>query len=182
MFDESGALLDSFGESNFPFSGLSNPQDIHISGTTILVSDIGDSRINVFDLLSIDETTFYSYTTTAATSLGTPDGGVSVPALAALTPANNNADLVPRHIIDMRTAIETLAPYFTNAVTGNPFNWTASSADNLYYVAMGDRTEYGATGGAAYDWTRTEAEMEGDYCYSIDIGEIDETVSLLEAS
>ena len=143
-------------------------------------------RVQVFsaNTSSLSQTEFHSYTTTAATSLGTPDGGVSVPATNALKPApdGNNADLIPRHIIDMRTAIETLAPYFTNAITGNPFNWTASSADNLYYVALGDRSHYGATGGAKYDWTRTEAQMEGDYCYSIDIGEIADTITLLEAS
>lgn len=131
---------------------------------------------------SLSQTTFNSYTTTTATSLGTPDAGVSIPALAALTAANNNADLVPRHIIDMRDAIETLAPYFDNPATTNPYNWTAASSDNLFYVANGNRTEYGATGGAAYDWTRTEAAMEGDYAYSIDIGEVLNCIVQLEAS
>jgi hypothetical protein len=91
------------------------------------------------------------------------------------------ADFVSEHITDMRTAIEALAPLFVNADTGNPFNWTPASSDNLYFKAMGNRTKYGATGGSEYDWTRT-FQLEGDRLRDIDIGEIEECVTLLEAS
>lgn len=129
------------------------------------------------------QTTFYAYTSpTARVSLGTPDAGVSVPAINALSPSDKNAGYYPNHILDMRTRVQALAPFFKNVTTGNRFNWTASSSDNLYYKAMGDRTKYGATGGAKYDWTRTEAQMIATALYDIDIGEVYECVTLLENS
>jgi hypothetical protein len=105
-------------------------------------------------------------------SLGTPDAGATIPALDALDVDTLNAQLDPNHIIDMRTAIETLAPYFG-------YNWTPGSASNLYCTAMGDRTKYGATGGAQYDWTRAREEMLMTPTYDLDIGEIYECVRVL---
>ncbi len=183
VFTTSGSFKRQTGSSGSGNGEFNSPTGIFVYANEIYTTDVGNDRVQVFTLgTSAAQTTFNSYTTTTATSLGTPDGGVAVPALAALTAANNNADLVPRHLIDCRTAIETLAPYFDNPGTGNPYNWTAASADNLFFVANGDRTEYGATGGAAYDWTRTEAQMEGDYAYSIDIGEVLNCIATLEAS
>jgi hypothetical protein len=137
------------------------------------------------------QTIFFAYQNGAAPeSLGAPDGGVAVPALQALAkaPASgaafaDGADFLPENdYIQMRTAIEALAPFYKNAVTGNRFNWTNGSADNLYFVAMGDRTKYGATGGAKYDWTHDLATLRGQVPYDIDIGEIEECIAKLEAS
>ena len=132
----------------------------------------------------VEQTEFFAYTSGGRVSLGTPDGGVSVPALSALCPAPTGvgALVCPNHITDIRTAIENLAPYFVNAITGNLFNFTDESADNLYYVAMGDRTKYGATGGARYAWTRTLEQMKGTPTYDIDIGEVRECINVLQAS
>lgn len=144
----------------------------------LLVADIGTNGI-----LTNSQTTFYAYTSpTERVALGTPDGGVAIPSLNALSPEENNAGFYARHITDIRTRIQALAPYFVNVATGNPFNWTASSADNLYFVAMGDRTKYGATGGAAYTWTRTEEEMIGTAMYDLDIGELKECLDKLASS
>lgn len=183
QFNSSEVFVSEFGTTGTSAGEFQGPEYISIDGSNQLyVSDPSRGKVIKFSGAGggIAQTTFNSYTTTAATSLGTPDGGVAVPSLNALNA--NGAGPVPNHILDMRTAIETLAPYFTNAGTGNPFNWTAASADNLYFVAMGDRTAYGATGGAAYDWTRDEAGMINTPAYGLDIGEIKECVATLEAS
>lgn len=131
-------------------------------------------------------------------SLGTPDAGVSVPDLEALT---DGAIVEPLHLIDMRNALYGLAPYYINATTGDPWDWgDPAGGNNLLYESMGDRTKYGATGGArnyAFGWTNgmgnvgdlgvpTKASqresMLGLPTYDIDIGEIEECVTTLEAS
>lgn len=171
VFTTSGSYLRQFTSTN--------ASAVYVYASEVYTSRGGD-LVYVYDQPSgIAQTTFNSYTTTVATSLGTPDGGVSIPSLNGLNA--NGAGPVPNHILDMRTAIETLAPYFTNAATGNPYNWTASS-DNLYFVAMGDRSAYGATGGAAYDWTRNEAAMINTPAYGLDIGEVASCLDQLEAS
>lgn len=133
-------------------------------------------RITLYDLQS----TFYAYGASNKVSLGTPDGGVSVPALNGLT--SNNAIVAANHITDMRTAIQAIvaAGHYKNPATHVAYNWTNGSPNNLYYVAMGDRTKYGATGGAGYTWTRTLAQMANTYTYDIDIGEIYECVETLK--
>lgn len=130
---------------------------------------------------SVTQTTFSLYTRNGTpVSLGTPDAGVSVPSPYALS--DYPAWLHPQHIVDMRTAIQAMASYFNNPATGNPYNFTDGSADNLYYVAMGDRRAYGGSRGPRYTWTRTGLEMLGTPTYDIDIGEIHECVRQLEAS
>ncbi len=133
--------------------------------------------------IAYTQTTFNSYTSAGTpTSLGTPDGGVSIPGLTSLRENETDADLSRLHITEMRTALEALAPSFNNPGTGNPYNMTNGSADNVYFVSMGDRSAYGATGGAQYTWTRTSAQMLASFCYGIDIGEIHEIVTQLEGS
>lgn len=125
---------------------------------------------------SCEQTEWLAYLRNGTTqSLGTPDGGVSIPALDALDRGTLNAQLEPNHIIDMRDAVETLAEYYG-------YDWTDASATNLYFSAMGDRTKYGATGGAKYDWTRTREQMLLTPTYDIDIGEIYECVAVLKAA
>lgn len=131
----------------------------------------------------VAQTTFYAYTSgVAKVSLGTPDGGVSVPALTGLS--SNSAVISNKHILDMRTAIQALVAsnHFKNPSTGVLYNWTNGSANNLYKVAMGDRTAYGASGGAAYDWTRSGAAMVGTPTYDIDIGEVYECIEKLKVA
>jgi hypothetical protein len=101
-----------------------------------------------------------------------------------LTLGNDNAlldsfdgegsDIALDHITDMRFCVEIL-----NSSYG-VYNWNDEDPDNLYYCAMGDRTDYGATGGSRYTWTRTPEEMVGTPTYDIDIGEIHECVNLLK--
>lgn len=181
IYSLSGTYVGTFGTFGSGDGEFSLTVGIAVSAGEVYVGDFFNHRIQVFSASSgVPQTEFNSYTTTTATSLGTPDGGVSIPSLNGL--AANSAGPIYQHITDMRTAIETLAPYFTNAITGNPFNFTNGSADNLYYVAMGDRSAYGATGGAQYTWTRDAAALNGATGCSIDIGELHETISLLEAS
>ena len=131
------------------------------------------------------KTTFYGYKESEKESLGNPYTTPNIPTNNALCEAFSGAgaDLVSKHIIDMRTAIQSLVA--TNkflAANGKTYNFTANSANNLYYVAMGNRTKYGATGGAKYTWTRTASQMTGTSLYDIDIGEIAECVSTLESA
>jgi sugar lactone lactonase YvrE len=166
-------------------AGLHGYQDVHLSSTDKLyICDNNPSDDDRFVYVyELDQNGFFAYLKDdTKVSLGTPDGGVAIPSLGGLDQTENNASIAPNHILDMRAAIEGIAPQFKNGATGNAFNWTDASADNLYFVAMGDRTAYGATGGAAYDWTRDETAMIDTYTYDIDIGEIEETTALLEAS
>ena len=70
-------------------------------------------------------------------------------------------------IEDMRNAVEALAPYYINGATGNPFNWTASSADNLYFVAHT----------ANYDWQQPLDKIRAG-----DVNELDKCLLVLESS
>lgn len=99
-----------------------------------------------------------------------------------LPPLDTDALVCPNTITQIRDAIEDIAEYFENPGTGNPYNFTNASADNLYFVACGDRTQFGAQGGARYTWTRTSGDMVGTPTYDIDIGEIEACVAQLEGS
>jgi len=115
---------------------------------------------------------FYAYSPATKASIGDyPDDD-----------ALDTVQFVTRNLTQMRDAIEVIVAegYYLNPATSNPYNWTGASADNLYYVAMGNRTKYGATGGAKYTWTRTDAQMKNTPLYDIDIGEIYECVVTLE--
>lgn len=118
----------------------------------------------------ISETTWHRYPTTTIgdkVSLGIPDGGVSIPALTALE------DEIQRknYVVDLHDAIEAVLVYWKNAVTGNAFNWTPSSADNLYNVAVEPGT---------YDWKTSGAF--GTQVRETFIDEIDLCLTKLEAS
>lgn len=172
-FDKTGNLLFTY-QSDSDDWGLDQYDSSH---------QWTGSIVNVYAEQSgtYSQTAFSLYTNRgAAVSLGTPDAGVSVPTPYALS--DYPAWLHPQHIVDMRTAIQAMASYFDNPTTGNPYNFTDGSADNLYRVAMGDRKAYGGSLGPRYTWTRTGLEMLGTPTYDIDIGEIHECVRQLEAS
>ncbi len=143
-------------------------------------NQVADAIITLFNIIAVSQTGFFGYALASKTSLGTPDGGIHVPADNALCTAG--AALVPNHIMDMRAAVERIVSYhyWKNPATNQSYNWTANSPDNLYFVAMGDRTRYGATGGARYAWTRTLAQMPGTAPYDMDIGEVYECVRVLK--
>ncbi len=143
-------------------------------------NQVADAIITLFNIIAVSQTGFFGYALTSKASLGVPDGGIHVPADNALCSAG--AALVPNHILDMRAAVERIVSYhyWKNPATHQPYNWTASSPDNLYLIAMGNRTRYGAVGGARYTWTRTLAQMPGTAPYDMDIGEVYECVRVLK--
>ncbi|OQA24103.1 MAG: hypothetical protein BWY59_02334 [Verrucomicrobia bacterium ADurb.Bin345] len=143
-------------------------------------NQVADAIITLFNVIAVSQTEFFGYSRSSKTSLGTPDSGIHVPADNALCAAG--AALVPNPILDMRTAVERIVSYryWKNPATGHPYNWTASSLDNLYFIAMGDRSAYGATGGVRYTWTRTLQQMIGTPPYDLDIGEVYECVRALK--
>jgi len=127
---------------------------------------------------SFEETTFYRYpdrgVKTNPESLGTPDGGVSVPATGALQYLTSGVRHIPHYgtLEDMRTAVETLAPYYANPTTGNAYNLTNPSNDNIFYVAIDN---------SQYDWT-TPAIAPKQAMRATDFSDIDLILEQLEAS
>lgn len=126
----------------------------------------GQSRIDVrnpsdFSLVfsfyvgdPLPQTEWDALTESSVVSMGTPDGGVSVPELEALHTlgAIKNA----QHIVQMRVALRRLAPFFL-APTGERLHLNGNEdGENLYALAMGDRSDYGATGGTIADFTRPD--------------------------
>lgn len=128
--------------------------------------------VNLLDQ-PISQTEWFRYPTTAIgekVSLGTPDGGVSVPALDAI-----EFDIIrPDYTEDMHVAIEAMLVHWKNAVTGNAFDFDNLSSDNLYHVAV----EPGA-----YNWripglvTDQGARITEEW-----IDEIDSSLTKLEES
>lgn len=123
-----------------------------------------------------DQTEFFRYPTSSLSdkeSLGTPDGGSSVPALNALEQdsSGDSIRIRPNVITDMRAAIEALAPYFKNSATGGAWQWDTGSANDLYKAALG---------GSDTDWQgdiSTNARMRETV-----LDEIDQVLDKLEAS
>jgi hypothetical protein len=77
--------------------------------------------------------------------------------------------------------VEALAPYFENAATTAAFNWDdADTLNNLYYKAV-DPSDYGDLG-AFFDWQSSTAALSVAKIITRHIGEIDDCVTLLEAS
>ncbi len=179
-FNSTGSQLLSFNISAPAASVYSYCLCIDTSQNIYVTEGVAATRkLQKYSFSTMPATTFYAYRASSNTkeSIGTsPADG----ALAASF-SGGGAELCLNLITDMRDAIEEIvaAGYYKNPATHNAYNWTGASADNLYYVAMGDRTKYGATGGAAYDWTAIAA---GDPVYSIHIGEILECVTTLESA
>lgn len=109
----------------------------------ILTFNVGDA---------LPQTQWFGYTGLTQESLGDPDSGVSTPTDEALS--SIHAAKSAQHILDMRNALRRVAPWFL-APSGLPLHLNGSDDDeNLYNLAMGDRTRYGATGGYRTTWTR----------------------------
>lgn len=125
----------------------------------------------------MEQTEFYKYPDAGAKtnpeSLGTPDGGATVPALDALEFLTSGIRHRTHHgeLQDMRFAIETLAPYYENAATGNAYTLT-QDADNIFNVAILS---------GQYDWT-TPGELPGQMCKATDMSDIDLVLTQLEGS
>lgn len=103
------------------------------------------------------QTEWFAVSNSSQTSMGTPDSGVAVPDLERL--AQSGVIKSPLHITQMRDALVRLAPFFI-APSGNPLHLNGTNdPENLYALAMGTRTNYGATGGTRYSWTRALQDM-----------------------
>jgi len=125
-----------------------------------------------------NQTEFFRYPDPGALtnpeSLGTPDGGVTIPATNALQYLTNGKRHSPHHgmLADMRVAIETLAPYYLNASTGNAYNTDQADADNIFHVAIQE---------LQYDWT-TPGEVAKQMMRATDFSDIDLLLTQLEGS
>lgn len=179
IFDVSGNFISQFGNEGTGDRQFDVPYGIGFDSLDfIYVADVNNDRVQKIDK---DQTEFFSYDP-GAVSLGTPDGGVAVPSLDALQfDAAPFGTLLSAEVLEnTRDAIEALAPFYINVDTSNPFDWTAASAENLYFKAV-DLSDYGGAG-TDYDWQETKAELEGQAPKSRDIGEIKDCITLLEAS
>ena len=111
-------------------------------------------------------------------SIGSSDGGVSVPALSAL----DGTKWYLEYIIALRQAVERIICHGElRSVSGQFFNLTTGSPDNLLSIAMGSGTSYG-TLPARGTWRRTAGQLKGTRLFDIDIGEIYEAVRVLKVS
>lgn len=183
-FTLEGVFEADFGSTGTGDGQFSGPLGLAVHGSSLFVVDGLNDRVQKFTLSDPPRTSWTAYRATESRSLGVSPGLNSL--AEGFTPdatGQTGAHPCPNHITDVRDAIEALVATgaFINPATSNPFNFTPSSPDNLYYNAMGDRTAYGATGGAAYTWTRNTAAMVADITRDIDIGELHECVSLLES-
>lgn len=156
--DDAGVQVATMGSGSAIHVALhpdSDVQEVFIAETNaVKVYDSQDGTLlrtlNTFAYTQYTQTEFFRYPTASLgdkESLGTPDGGVSIPALDALfsDDSGNPIPFRPNTIVDMRDAIEAVLVNYVNVVTGNAFNFTASSADNLYHVAVSS---------GVYDWDR----------------------------
>lgn len=141
--------------------------------------DIVTMIVSMVTQIVITQTIWYRYTKDGQRqTLGTPDGGVNVPALNAI----DNRPLVPLYLRDMRQAVERIVN--TRAIStgaGSVYDFAPNGQNNLLEVAMGDGTAYGTVPGRR-TWRRGLAEMIGTPPYDIDIGEIHVCVALLKAA
>jgi len=80
--------------------------------------------------------------------------------------------VTPRHLIDIRDAIEAVCVYYRDPASGSDaYDWSdASGNNNLYTAALGSGT----------DWTRTEAQMNGTPTYDIDMYEVRACIDKLQ--
>lgn len=127
------------------------------------------------------QTVFYKYPQSGKISLGTPDGGVNIPALNALA----GTPLTPDPILDLRYAIERFVaggylrePLFRIGIiiTEEPFPFSFL----FFFVNNLRKSKYGATTDKS-TWTRSKADMLGTPPYDIDIGEVYEAIRLMES-
>jgi hypothetical protein len=124
----------------------------------------------------LDQSEFYRYPDAGAKtnpeSLGTPDGGVTIPASGALQYLTNGTRHRPHYgtLEDMRVAIETVAPYYLNALTGNPYNTTLEDPDNIFGIAI-----------LSYDWT-TPGEVPKQMMRATDFSDMDLVLTELEGA
>jgi len=141
--------------------------------------DIVAMIVSIVTQIVITQTVWYQYTKDGQRqSLGTPDGGITVPALDAI----DHMPFIPLYLRDMRQAVERIVN--TRAVldgSGTPYDFAPDGANNLLEAVMGDGTVYGTAPGRR-TWRRGLAEMIGTLPYDIDIGEIHACVQRLKTA
>lgn len=178
--DEDGDVLAGFG----PAGGDQVALHANPAVEEVFITD--DDEIKVYDsqdgtlLRTLEtfsytpytpQTTFYRYPTTTIgdkVSAGTPDGGSSVPADSFF----EGNIIRGNEWHDMHEALEGVAIHWKNDVTGNPWNFTGSSADNILNAAVGHD-----------DWDHaTAAAFNGEAISVDDWDEINGVLILLAAS
>jgi len=123
------------------------------------------------------ESRYYDGATTH--SFGTPDGGVSIPALDGI----DGEPIVPYALIQIRDAIEELSNHVGDPSEDDVLSMQQTSAGyaNLLELAVPDRSVYGATGSATRrSWTVSSGNLPGNPIYDIDIGEVADCVDYIE--
>ncbi len=173
---DSGSFVFAF-DADTPTDPFARIQVFDQDGTFLWDRDVNDLDTVFSDTGDIaimwgDQTEWFYYPTELTSqrvSAGTPDGGVSVPALTFY----DGQIVRPNIIAAMQAAIEQVAVNYVNSVTGNPFTWTAD-ADNLYTVAVDPLDD---------DWDKpTKEALEGTAIRPDELIELDVCISKLEAS
>jgi len=137
---------------------------------------------------ALSQTIFYHLSKDGSqTSLGTPDGGVNVPAINAIYQGISGSESqrvrVPgTYILQCRVAIERIVALgaIENPKTGNPYTRDDGDiTDNVHYIAMNAlMRDYGLAGETLYSWARPIQTDFVDY-YDVDIGELWRVVEVL---
>jgi hypothetical protein len=149
-FSSAGILLDTYGHSFFGDVTTRGHCGSFELGSACF-SDNGDLYIgsNFEPILQRigSSTPWFRYEMEANELLAVP---VSSSSLA-------ESHLSSMLIFDLRSAVEGLCHRFESSSPG--YHWQFGNADvtSIVWAAMGDRTEYGATIGAKYTWTRRDS-------------------------
>lgn len=121
-------------------------------------------------IVTISQTTFYNYMpgrNPYKVSLGTPDGGNTIPSIDAL----DSYMFLPEYIIDLRKGIEdSLSRYWNSAAEKS---WTRAT---LYQAAMGTT----GTGAGKDTWTHTSSQMSTNGIETIDLLELQKCIEKLD--
>lgn len=194
-YSTSGTLLGTLPDAGagyvwYAMAWDSALEELHVTkyDSTSPVTDIVDF-VSVFTL-SLDtagtgEQTEWTHKTKrgVTVSMGTPDGGVNVPATDAIRngvplaeiPDDRMYDLADNYLIQIRNALTAIVHEGTllNPKTGVAYNLTDGDAvNNVYYVAMNPfMADYGLVGQTLYSWARPLTENETTY-YDVDVGEV----------
>lgn len=163
---------------NFADNGGTNGDAPTRTSAIGLDIDCADDSGNVYDGFTKytkdaeTQTTFYKYLrrgfTAQKTSLGTPDLGVTIPALDALEGELIHSEM----IVDMRSVLETIASDFINPATGAAYT-TSVGTNNIFRVAIDSGQD---------DWTSAVDPTTDDRVRSDHLTDMQAVILQLETS
>lgn len=154
VFDQDGTLIYTTDDLDMGASANYFNSIVDENGNLYYTTRVIGTLANTFTSTAVSSDGFYVQSeffrypdrgaNTNSESLGTPDGGVSIPASGALLTLSSGQVHRPhaQTLNDMRAALESVAPFYINGATGNPFVVSGASADNIFTVAISAVTDW----------------------------------------